>query len=251
MDFVSRPAEERITASTYMVGSLFILGVAFILLAVISAFKFRIALYLVVFATTGVIISIGAMVGALSIEKRKEATRKNRLSSVLADASSNYFEKFTNINVENLSAYYYTVKNHANKSFFASLGAGLVGFVLIAIGIYFTVNGAQHAPSVAILSGVSGVVTEFISAVFFYLYSQTVRQMKEYHDSLLAVQNVLLSFKLVGDTSDPSDKARMIGVMLQYLVGSRVRCSDHGATDNRRRSEERQTNSETQTSGEA
>jgi hypothetical protein len=43
--------------------------------------------------------------------------------------------------------------------------------------------------------------------------------MKEYHDSLLAVQNILLSFKLVGDTTDLKDKTRMIEVMLQYLVG--------------------------------
>lgn len=69
------------------------------------------------------------------------------------------------------------------------------------------------------LSGIAGVATEFISAVFFYLYSKTVRQMKEYHDSLLAVQNVLLSFKLVGDTTDPRDKAKMVEMLLQYLVG--------------------------------
>jgi hypothetical protein len=100
------------------------------------------------------------------------------------------------------------------------LGAGIVGFALISIGIYYTVNGRTNATPVAILSGLSGIVTEFISAVFFYLYSQTVRQMKAYHDSLLAVQNVLLSFKLVGDTKDPKDKADMVRAMLDFLVGS-------------------------------
>jgi Cyanobacterial TRADD-N associated 2-Transmembrane domain len=41
----------------------------------------------------------------------------------------------------------------------------------------------------------AGVVTEFIAAVFFYLYNRTVRQMKEYHDSLLSVQNILCPSK--------------------------------------------------------
>ena len=100
---------------------------------------------------------------------------------------------------------------------------GLIGFALIGVGIRLAVTSDAHSPSVATLSGLAGIVTEFISAVFFYLYSKTVRQLKEYHDSLLAVQNILLSFKLVGDTSDAQEKAKMISVMLDYLVGNQRR----------------------------
>ena len=42
--------------------------------------------------------------------------------------------------------------------------------------------------------------------------------MKEYHDSLLSVQNILLSFKLVEDTKDENEKAKMVGQMISYLV---------------------------------
>jgi len=45
--------------------------------------------------------------------------------------------------------------------------------------------------------------------------------MKEYHDSLLSVQNILLSFKLVGETQEP-EKSKMIEVMINCLVGQRA-----------------------------
>lgn len=131
---------------------------------------------------------------------------------------TDYFEKLVNINLGNLSSYYITVKSHADKSFFASLYVGLVGFLLIGAGIFLTISNSANAPTVATLSGLSGVVTELISAVFFYLYSQTVRQMKGYHDSLLRVQNILLSFKLVESTKDEKDKTKMIEKMIEYLV---------------------------------
>jgi hypothetical protein len=45
--------------------------------------------------------------------------------------------------------------------------------------------------------------------------------MKEYHDSLLNIQNVLLSFKIVEDIPDPQEKAKMVEQMLSYLLGNR------------------------------
>jgi len=148
--------------------------------------------------------------------RRAEISQTKDLERALGKGS-NYFEKLANINVVNLSAYYRTVKSHANKSFLAALSVSLGGFLLIGAGIYLVVSGNDKG-SVATISSAAGIITQFISAIFFYLYSQTVRQMKEYHDSLLKVQNILLSFKLVEDAKDPVDKAKMTAVMLEYLV---------------------------------
>jgi len=202
----------------------FTAGLALILLAVLFlALRGGAYATVLLLMLCGLLMSIAAFIGAFKLEKVAEERRKMEVKATLTGgASSDYFERLVNINVENLSAYYVTVKSHANKSFITSLSVGLAGFVIIGIGINRTINDSQHGPSVAILSGVSGVATEFISAVFFYLYNKTVRQMKEYHDSLLAVQNILLSFKLVGDTADPREKTKMIEVMLEYLVGKRT-----------------------------
>lgn len=126
--------------------------------------------------------------------------------------TNNYFDSLVRINIENLGRYYALVRNQADKSFLVSVYAGVLGFTLVAIGSFI------ETPSQ--ITTVSGLLTEFISAVFFYLYSQTVRQMKGYHDSLLAVQNVLLSFKLIDDTRDEAQKTAMIRDMLKYLASN-------------------------------
>lgn len=128
-----------------------------------------------------------------------------------------YFESLVKINVDNLAEYYSLVKVHTNNSFKASLGVGLIGFVLIMIGVIAGFGGVATATP-AKVAATSGVLTEFISGVFFYLYSKTVRQLKDYHDSLLAVQNILLSFKLVSDTEDPATRRDMTSQMCTFLL---------------------------------
>ncbi|MGD0541681.1 MAG: hypothetical protein ABSB33_09210 [Tepidisphaeraceae bacterium] len=42
----------------------------------------------------------------------------------------------------------------------------------------------------------AGVAGEFVSAVFFYLYNQTVIKMGEYHQKLVITQNIALALKI-------------------------------------------------------
>ncbi|CSA75054.1 TRADD-N-associated membrane domain-containing protein [Vibrio cholerae] len=74
-----------------------------------------------------------------------------------------------------------------------------------------------NADSVAYISAGSGVIVEFISGVFFWLYSKTTQQLKGYHDSLVDIQNVLLSFKVVEDTADKETKLEMAKIMITSL----------------------------------
>lgn len=131
-----------------------------------------------------------------------------------------YFDRLVEINVRNLGEYYALVKAHAENSFRVSLWVGLLGFALIAIGLIFGFSNPTYLP-IAYISAAAGALTEFIAGVFFYLYSNTVRQMKEYHDSLLETQNVLLSFKIVDDIADPQQKQKMVEALLSYLLGKR------------------------------
>ena len=130
-----------------------------------------------------------------------------------------YFDKLVQINVSNLAQYYTLVKVHTDNSFKASLVTGLVGFTLIALGLlYGFFSHSSGSATISYIATGSGVITEFIAGTFFFLYNRTVRQLKDYHDSLILVQNILLSFKIIGDLSDESDKAQMVSKMLASLV---------------------------------
>jgi len=151
---------------------------------------------------------------------------KDKVDAVLGNTNSaanllgqppSYFDRLVRINVDNLSEYYALVKVHTNNSFRASLGSGAVGFLLIVAGVLASFGGAERATS-ATLAAVSGVITEFIAGVFFFLYNKTVRQLKDYHDSLLAVQNILLALKLVNESDDPEGKKEMTAQMCKALL---------------------------------
>lgn len=145
---------------------------------------------------------------------------KKRVVSQFAALSEkpSYFESLVRINVENLAAYYALVKVHTDNSYKVAIRISIFGFLLIVVGLIVGFVDFANAHTVSYIASGSGVITEFISSIFFYLYNRTVRQMKEYHDSLLTVQNILLSFKLVEDTHDESEKAKIVSQMLAYLI---------------------------------
>lgn len=143
----------------------------------------------------------------------------NNSKSAYGD-NEEYFGKLVEINVDNLSAYYEQVKIHANNSFFVSLIMSVIGFTIIMAGLIISFYSNEQKTLIIFVSTASGIITEAIAALFFYLYTQTVRQMKGYHDSLLYVQNILLSLRLLegADDIDPTAKADSINKLIEYLL---------------------------------
>ena len=161
------------------------------------------------------------------------AENKSRLEAAQSHATTlenflgtkeedDYFSRLVTINVTNLKEYYLLVKVHTNKSFIGALLAGFVGLCFITYGLFVGTTG-QGNVDIAYISAGSGVFIEFISGIFFYLYNKTVRQLKEYHDSLIDVQNVLLSFKLVDKVTDDDKQADMLAKMIEFLATARSR----------------------------
>jgi hypothetical protein len=136
-------------------------------------------------------------------------------------AGVTYFDSLVKINVENLGDYYSLVKFHTSNSFRAAIAAGAIGFVFIVMGLALGLVRDSNTQTVAIVSTAAGIITNFISAIFFYLYNRTVQQLKSYHDSLLNVQNILLSFKIIGDVQSVDTKAAMMSNMISFLIGQK------------------------------
>jgi small-conductance mechanosensitive channel len=162
-------------------------------------------------------------------EELEKLNVKRKISSYFADTTSDqrgngtpsYFDRLVQINLVNLDDYYRLVKVHTNNSFRIATSAGVVGFLLIVFGLIIGFFDKEvGTQGLTYISAGSGVLTEFISGIFFYLYNRTVRQLKSYHDSLLVVQNILLSFKIIEDIKDETEKVKVAGKMLEYLMAS-------------------------------
>ncbi|GGE94649.1 TRADD-N-associated membrane domain-containing protein [Shewanella carassii] len=143
--------------------------------------------------------------------------KRNTIRPLQDSESVTYFDRLVDININNLSDYYSMVKEHTDKSFFASIFAGGIGFLLIVTGLLIGFTDLNNSQSIAYISSGSGVIIEFISGVFFWLYSKTTQQLKGYHDSLVNIQNVLLSFKVIEDTKDDATKLEMAKTMITSL----------------------------------
>jgi diacylglycerol kinase len=196
-----------------------ILFVTFLIGIFSQIFAFEISIVLLIIS--GALFILFLTINSFSIEAEinKLKNQKSNIQKLIKD-DGKYFVKLVEININNLSEYYLLVKSQANLSFLTSIGAGISGFLLICIGLILGFDNENNI-EISYLATTSGILTEFIATTFFYLYNKTVRQLKEYHDSLIDVQNVLLAFKLIDDISIPEDKAKTIQKMVEFLVRSK------------------------------
>ena len=181
-----------------------------------------------VFALIFFIFCIGTIIGEqLSIATSKaqleglDRTERNARYFAIIGEKPSYYDILVRINIDNLTDNYTLIKTQVDKSFRLTLGVGLIGFFLIGIGLVVAFFNINHFNAFPIIASASGILTEFVSGIFFVFHMRTVRQMKEYHNDLLDVQNVLLSFKIIGDTDDEKEKAKLISQIVTQLTGKR------------------------------
>lgn len=124
------------------------------------------------------------------------AEKAERLQDEL---DANFFTNLVKINFKYLDKYYLQTQVQGDKSFLLCAGAALTGLLIIAVGITMMFFGHTQPAYVTTASGVLG---EFISAVFFYLYNRTVLKMSEYHQKLVLTQNIALALKIAETLPD-------------------------------------------------
>ena len=105
----------------------------------------------------------------------------------------NFFTKLVQINFKYIDQYYLQTQEQANKSFRLSMFACLAGLVVIVLGIVMMFQGKTEP---AYVTTAAGILSEFIAAVFFYLYNKTIVKMSEYHQKLVITQNISLALKI-------------------------------------------------------
>jgi hypothetical protein len=72
------------------------------------------------------------------------------------------------------------------------------------------------ATAAGTVSAAAGILGQFISAVFFYLYNQTVAKMADYHRKLVFTQNIGLALK-ISDGLPVEEKTRAQLALIETL----------------------------------
>lgn len=132
----------------------------------------------------------------------------------------NFFTKLVKINFKYLDQYYLQTQEQAEKRFRLSSFASISGFILIIVGIlmlYFKESNQEASNLAGYITTASGLLIEFIAAVFFYLYNQTVLKMSEYHQKLVLTQNISLALKITDDMDEPN-KSKSLEMLIDRLT---------------------------------
>ena len=100
------------------------------------------------------------------------------------------------------------------RGFFVTVCVAVFGAVLIGAGI-IAMFFEKMEPSY--ITCASGIITEFIAAIFFYLYNKTISSMSKYHNKLVISQNISIALK-VADTLPEEDKTKAKNTIISELL---------------------------------
>lgn len=135
----------------------------------------------------------------------------NHIQNELQD---DIFENSIKMSYKYLDEYYHQTRDQARKGFYITFAVSIVGAFLIAVGI---VSMFFEKTEPSYVTCASGVITEFIAAIFFYLYNKTIVSMSKYHNKLVLSQNISIALK-VADTLPSDDKTKSKNKIIEELL---------------------------------
>lgn len=115
-----------------------------------------------------------------------------------------------------LDEYYKLNLLHLRLSFGSSLFALFVGLAALLVGIWFLLHGNTGLTTQLIVIG--GVLTQFIGAGFFYLYSKNLRQLNVFYEKLIKHKDTLYAISLANQVSEPDKTSAVMAVIGALLT---------------------------------
>lgn len=114
---------------------------------------------------------------------------------------------------EQLTEYYKINVSQLRWSFGSSLAALFAGLAALLAGVALVLGGNSGLASQLVILG--GVLTEFIAAGFFLLYSRNLEQLNICYDKLIKHQDTLYAMSLANHIAEP-DRSNAF----QAVIGS-------------------------------
>ncbi|WP_430827192.1 TRADD-N-associated membrane domain-containing protein [Chryseobacterium indologenes] len=122
------------------------------------------------------------------------------------------------LSLNQLNEYYTINKVQAKSSFNWSISAIVLGLMLIIAGIILFYTNANPNINITILTGIAGVLLEFIGGAYFFMYKKSLEQVNFFFAQLIKVQDTMLSINLASKVEDESKKTEMTEKIIVSLL---------------------------------
>ncbi|GEM_PF-5714180 len=125
------------------------------------------------------------------------------------------------LNLNQINEYYRINQNQAKNSFRLSILLLLVGFCTIIFSIlsvlYPNLSSNQNI-NISIISGISGIIVQFIGGVNFIFYNKAVSQLNIYYHQLIKAQDTMLAIELCNKIQPPEQKSKLTEKLIVTLI---------------------------------
>ena len=116
-----------------------------------------------------------------------------------------------------LEAYFNRNLNQVTAIFWVSVVVMFVGFGIVIWGITQDLQ-SPSSPLVAVITGSSGIITEFIGATFLFIYKSTMRQALDYTKTLERINAVGMAMQILDTIPDEATSSDLKSITKAEVV---------------------------------
>lgn len=160
----------------------------------------------ILFAIPAAILLFGVYIHRKSLEQVEQETRIEEVQQRVKDNPRETQAAWELARVK-LESYLNRNLNQVRSIFWLTVFVMLIGFTLIAFGVY-TIIESPNKINAAIISSISGVIVNFIGASFLILYKSTMSQATEYVAILERINAVGMSVQILDTLEDDDEKLK-------------------------------------------
>jgi len=138
------------------------------------------------------------------------------------------------LNCIECESYVTEVQLQAQKIFNWSVGIAAAGFTLVMASAAVAIASqmvSQQGLEIAYITGISGVITTFISSIFLTLYYRSLKRMDEFHNQLREAQKIILGLFLSGLMQKGQKSSEAMQRMIDQLMSpieTQIKNNGHG-----------------------
>lgn len=100
------------------------------------------------------------------------------------------------LSLNQLTEYYTINLSQAKNSYRWSIAAIVIGFLTLVAGAWLLFFQEKPNLTVGIITGISGILIEFIGASNIYIYNRSLSQLNMYFKQLINIQDTMLAIEL-------------------------------------------------------
>jgi hypothetical protein len=133
----------------------------------------------------------------IDILDKAQSDKINFTEKLEAAKGDDIFKYILLMNTSALEEYITQTRLQAEQSFQLTKIVATAGFGLLVVGITLGIYSAfldRQGLDAAYLTFMAGIIIEFMSGVYFYLYNKTLQQLNLFHDKMISLELVSMSF---------------------------------------------------------